>query len=103
MTNEPQPGQQPLDGRSTVAITNPPPLASNDVYLLDYKTEPKVKTILIKDFKAHKFQGTTTTDKTEKDSNDNFNIWIKNIFTDREKDLNFDWFVLNQNEVYLKY
>ena len=73
----------------------------SDVYLLDYKTEPKLKTILIKDFKQHKYQGTTK-DKTEKDYNDSFNNWINNIFTDRKKDLNFNWFVLNQNEVLYK-
>ncbi len=51
----------------------------SDVYLLDYKTEPKLKTILIKDFKQHKYQGTTK-DKTEKDYNDTFNNGINNIF-----------------------
>jgi len=61
----------------------------SEVYLLDYKTEPKLKTILIKDFKQHKYQGTTK-DKTEKDYNDSFNNWINNIFTDRKKDLNFN-------------
>ena len=50
----------------------------SDVYLLDYKTEPTLKTILIKDFKAHKYQGTTT-DKTEKDYNDNFNNFINKL------------------------
>ena len=73
----------------------------SDVYLLDYKTEPTLKTILIKDFKAHKYQGTIT-DKTEKDYNDNFNNWINNIFQEHKKDLNFNWFVLNQNEVLYK-
>ena len=49
-----------------------------DVYLLDYKTEPKIKTILIKGFKEHKYQGTTK-DKTEK------NNWINNVFQKHKK------------------
>ena len=28
-----------------------------------------------------------------------FKSWINNIFTNHNKDLNFNWFVLNQNEV----
>ena len=31
-----------------------------------------------------------------------FKSWINNIFTDHKKDLNFNYFVLNQNEILFK-
>ena len=73
----------------------------SDVYLLDYKTAPKIKTISIKDFKDYKFNESKT-QRNELNYINTFKSWINNIFTEHNKDLNFNWFVLSQNEVFLK-
>ena len=73
----------------------------SDVYLLDYKKEPKIKTITIKDFNNYKFNEGKT-ERNELNYINTFKSWINNIFTEHKKDLNFNWFVLNQNEVFFK-
>ena len=73
----------------------------SDVYLLDYKTVPKIKTITIKDFKDYKFNESKT-QRSELNYINTFKSWINNIFTEHNKDINFNWFVLNQNEVLFK-
>ena len=73
----------------------------SDVYLLDYKTAPKIKTISIKDFKDYKFNESKT-QRNELNYINTFKSWINNIFTEHNKDINFNWFVLNQNEVLFK-
>ena len=73
----------------------------SNVYLLDYKTVPKIKTITIKDFYNYKFNEGKT-ERNELNYINTFKSWINNIFTDRQKEINFNWFVLNQNEVLLK-
>ena len=70
----------------------------SNVYLLDYKTVPKIKTITIKDFYNYKFNEGKT-QRNELNYINTFKSWINNIFTNHNKDLNFNWFVLNQNEV----
>ena len=72
-----------------------------NVYLLDYKTIPKTKTITIKDFYNYKFNEGKT-QRNELNSINTFKSWINNVFTDRQKELYFNWFVLNQNEVLYK-
>lgn len=73
----------------------------SNVYLLDYKTTPKIKTITIKDFYNYKFNNGKTT-RNELNYINTFKSWINNIFIEHKKDINFNWFVLNQNEVFLK-
>ena len=68
----------------------------SDVYLLDYKTVPKIKTITIKDFKDYKFKDGKS-ERNELNYINTFKSWINNIFIDHKKDINFNWFVLNQN------
>ena len=70
----------------------------SNVYLLDYKTVPKIKTITIKDFYNYKFNEGKT-QRNELNYINTFKSWINNIFSNHNKDLNFNWFVLNQNEV----
>jgi len=73
----------------------------SDVYLLDYTKQPKMKTITIKDFNNYKFNEGKT-ERNELNYINTFKSWINNIFIDHKRDLNFNWFVLNQNEVFLK-
>ena len=73
----------------------------SDVYLLDYKKEPKIKTITIKDFNDYKFNEGKT-QRNELNYINTFKSWVNNIFIDHKKDINFNWFVLNQNEVFFK-
>jgi len=73
----------------------------SDVYLLDFKKQPKINTITIKDFYDYKFQDGKTT-RNELNYINTFKSWINNIFTDHKKDLNFNYFVLNQNEILYK-
>ena len=73
----------------------------SDVYLLDYTKQPKIKTITIKDFNDYKFNEGKT-ERNELNYINTFKSWINNIFIDHKKDINFNWFVLNQNEVFLK-
>jgi hypothetical protein len=73
----------------------------SDVYLLDYNKQPKIKTITIKDFNDYKFNEGKT-ERNELNYINTFKSWINNIFIDHKKDLNFNWFVLNQNEVLFK-
>ena len=73
----------------------------SDVYLLDYTKQPKIKTITIKDFNDYKFNEGKT-ERNELNYINTFKSWINNIFNDHKKDINFNWFVLNQNEVFLK-
>ena len=73
----------------------------SDVYLLDFKKQPKINTITIKDFYDYKFQDGKTT-RNELNYINTFKSWINNIFTDHKKDLNFNYFVLNQNEILFK-
>ena len=74
---------------------------TSDVYLLDFKKQPKLNVITIKDFYNYKFQDGKTT-RNELNYINTFKSWINNIFTDHNKDLNFNYFVLNQNEVLFK-
>jgi len=73
----------------------------SDVYLLDYKKQPTIKTITIKDFYNYKYQDGNTP-RTELNYINTFKSWINNIFTDHKKDLNFNYFIMNQNEVLFK-
>ena len=73
----------------------------SNVYLLDYNKQPKIKTITIKDFNDYKFNEGKT-QRNELNYINTFKSWVNNIFTDHKKDLNFNWFVLNQNEVLFK-
>ena len=73
----------------------------SDVNLLDYNKQPKIKTITIKDFNDYKFNEGKT-ERNELNYINTFKSWINNIFIDHKKDLNFNWFVLNQNEVLFK-
>ena len=71
---------------------------TSDVYLLDFKKQPKLNVITIKDFYNYKFQDGKTT-RNELNYINTFKSWINNIFTDHKTDLNFNYFVLNQNEI----
>ena len=73
----------------------------SDVYILDFKKQPKLNTITIKDFYNYKFQDGKTT-RNELNYINTFKSWINNIFIDHKKDLNFNYFVLNQNEALFK-
>jgi len=73
----------------------------SDVYLLDYNKQPKIKTITIKDFNDYKFNEGKT-ERNELNYINTFKSWINNIFIDRKTDLNFNWFILNQNETLFK-
>ena len=73
----------------------------SDVYLLDFKKQPKLNNITIKDFYNYKFQDGKT-QRNELNYINTFKSWINNIFTDHNKDLNFNYFVLNQNEILYK-
>jgi hypothetical protein len=50
----------------------------SDVYLLDYKKEPKIKTITIKDFNNYKFNEGKT-ERNELNYINTFKSWINNI------------------------
>ena len=73
----------------------------SDVYLLDFKKQPKLNVITIKDFYNYKFQDTKK-DTTETGYITTFKAWVNNIFIDHKKDLNFNYFVLNHNDVFFK-
>ena len=73
----------------------------NGVYLLDYKTKPKIKSIIKKDFFNYKYKGENT-DRTELNYINVYKAWINNIFQEHSTDINLDWFIYNQNEVLLK-
>jgi len=73
----------------------------SDVYLLDYTKQPKIKTITIKDFNDYKFNAGKT-ERNELNYINTFKSWINNIFIDHKKDINFNWFILNQNEILFK-
>jgi hypothetical protein len=60
-----------------------------------------MKTITIKDFKDYKFNESKT-QRNELNYINTFKSWTNNIFTEHNKDLNFNWFLLSQNEVFLK-
>jgi hypothetical protein len=92
---------QELENKQVIEHNNFYNAFLSGVYLLDYKTVPKIKTITIKDFKDYKFNEGKT-QRNELNYINTFKSWINNIFTDHKKDLNFNWFVLNQNEVLLK-
>ena len=74
---------------------------TSDVYLLDFKKQPKLNVITIKDFYNYKFQDGKTT-RNELNYINTFKSWINNIFTDHKTDINFNYFVLNQNEILFK-
>jgi hypothetical protein len=73
----------------------------NGVYLLDYKTKPKIISINKKDFFNYKFKGENT-DRTELNYINVYKAWINNIFQEHSTDNNLDWFIYNQNEVLSK-
>ena len=73
----------------------------NGVYLLDYKTKPKIKSIIKKDFFNYKYKGENT-DRTELNYINVYKAWINNIFQEHSTDVNLDWFIYNQNEVLSK-
>ena len=73
----------------------------NGVYLLDYKTKPQINSISKKDFYNYKYKGDNT-ERTELNYINVYKAWINNIFPEHASDINFDWFILNQNEVFLK-
>ena len=68
---------------------------------MDYNKQPKIKTITIKEFNDFKFNKGKT-QRNELNYINTFKAWINKNFTDHKKDLNFNWFVLNQNEVLFK-
>ena len=73
----------------------------NEVYLLDYKTKPKLKTINIKDFFDLKYKSDGNTDRTEKNNISHFKTWVNQFFKDQEDLNNLAYFALNQNQVLL--
>jgi hypothetical protein len=58
------------------------------LYLLDYKTVPKIKIITIKDLYNYEFNEGKT-ERNELNCIDTFKSWINNIFPDRQKEINF--------------
>ena len=73
----------------------------NEVYLLDYKTKPKLKTINIKDFFDLKYKSDGNTDRTEKNNISHFKTWVNQFFKDQADIDNLAYFALNQNQVLL--
>jgi hypothetical protein len=61
----------------------------------------QITTITIKDFDNYKFNEGKT-QRNELNHINTFKSWINNVFTYHQKELNFNWFVLNQNEVLYK-
>lgn len=73
----------------------------NEVYLLDYKTKPKLKPININDFFDLKYKSDGNTDRTEKNNISHFKTWVNQFFKDQDDLKNLNWFILNQNQVLL--
>ena len=73
----------------------------SDVYLLDYKKQPKINEITLKDFYGYKFQEGKTT-RNELNYINIFKSWVNNIFIEHNQDQNLNYFILKQNEVLLK-
>jgi hypothetical protein len=73
----------------------------NEVYLLDYKTKPKLKPINIKSFLNLEYKIDGNTERTEKNNVAHFKTWVNNFFIDQQEIDNLNWFALNQNQVLL--
>ena len=73
----------------------------NEVYLLDYKTKPKLKAINNKDFFNLKYKIDGNTERTEKNNVSHFKTWVNQFFRDQADIENLYYFALNQNEVLL--
>lgn len=73
----------------------------NEVYLLDYKTKPKLKPIDITTFFKLGYKSEGNTDRTEKNNVTHFKTWLNNFFIDQQEIDNLNWFALNQNQVLL--
>jgi hypothetical protein len=72
----------------------------NGVYLLDFRTKPKLKAINRKTFFNLGYKGETT-DRNELNYISHFKTWLNNFFIDQQEIDNINWFVLNQNKVLL--
>jgi hypothetical protein len=73
----------------------------NEVYLLDYRTKPKLKPINIKAFLNLEYKIDGNTERTEKNNVSHYKTFVNQFFRD-QADLNdLSWFALNQNEVLL--
>lgn len=73
----------------------------NGIYLLDYKSTPTINSINVKDFLNFKYKGNNV-ERTELNYINTFKSWISKFFQEHHNDTNFNWFVVNQNEVLLK-
>ena len=71
----------------------------NEVYLLDYKTVPKINTIDKDDFYKMIYKDENTTERNELNFINVYKAWINNIFVNRSNEKTLNWVVLNQNEV----
>jgi len=71
----------------------------NEVYLLDYKTVPKINTINKDDFYKMVYKDEKTTERNELNFINVYKSWINNIFVNRSSEKTLNWVVLNQNEV----
>ena len=71
----------------------------NEVYLLDYKTVPKINTINRDDFYKMVYKDEKTTERNELNFINVYKSWINNIFVNRSSEKTLNWVVLNQNEV----
>jgi hypothetical protein len=90
-----------LDEKTKVEHNNNFNSFLNSVYLLDYIKTPKIITSINKnDFYKLIYKDESNTDRTEKNYIDGVKKWVKYIFVDHDKDLNFDWFIINQNKVF---
>jgi hypothetical protein len=71
----------------------------NEVYLLDYKTVPKINTIDKDDFYKMVYKDDKTTERNELNFINVYKAWINNIFVNKINEKSLNWVVLNQNEV----
>jgi hypothetical protein len=72
----------------------------NGVYLLDFRTKPKLKNISRKTFFNLGYKGDTT-DRNELNYISHYKTWINQFFIEKQDIDNINWFCQNQNEVLL--
>jgi hypothetical protein len=73
----------------------------NDIYLLDYKEKPKIKTIKTDDFLNFKYNENVDNTRNEANYISHFNTWLNLFFPEQVGQKNLNWFVFNQNKVLL--
>jgi hypothetical protein len=73
----------------------------NGIYLLDFRTKPKLKNISRKTFFNLGYKPDGNIERTELNNISHFKTWLNNFFIDQQDIDNLNYFVLNQNEVLL--